>query len=47
MGLKHGDLFMTLRIALTGRRVTPPLIESMVELGKPRVLKILRERLKS
>lgn len=47
MGLKHGDLFMTLRVALTGRRVTPPLIESMVELGKPRVLKILRERLKS
>ena len=32
------DLFMTLRVAITGRTVTPPLIESMARLGKTRVL---------
>ena len=32
------DLFMTLRVAITGRTVTPPLIESMGRLGKDRVL---------
>ncbi|HYM50917.1 MAG TPA: glutamate--tRNA ligase [Candidatus Limnocylindrales bacterium] len=43
--IKHGDFFMALRIALTGRRVTPPLIPSMVQLGRDRVLAILRQRL--
>jgi len=28
------DFFMALRVAVTGRTVTPPLIESMVQLGK-------------
>jgi glutamyl-tRNA synthetase len=32
-GLKAGDLFMMLRIALTGSRVTPPLLESAALLG--------------
>lgn len=32
------DLFMALRVAITGRTVTPPLIESMSHLGKARVL---------
>jgi glutamyl-tRNA synthetase len=32
------DLFMVLRVAITGRTVTPPLIESMSRLGKDRVL---------
>lgn len=32
------DLFMALRVAITGRTVTPPLIESMNHLGKARVL---------
>jgi len=31
---KAGDLFMTLRVALTGSKVTPPLIESMCVLGR-------------
>jgi len=31
---KAGDLFMTLRIALTGRAVTPPLLESAALLGR-------------
>jgi glutamyl-tRNA synthetase len=32
LDLKPGDLFMTLRVAITGRTVTPPLIESMLHL---------------
>jgi glutamyl-tRNA synthetase len=37
-GWSSRDLFMTLRVAITGRTVTPPLIESMSRLGKDRVL---------
>jgi glutamyl-tRNA synthetase len=37
-GWKAGDLFMTLRVALTGRTATPPLLESMVALGRDRTL---------
>lgn len=44
--LKHGDYFMTLRIALTGRRVTPPLVQSMRLLGKERVMATLEQRLR-
>jgi glutamyl-tRNA synthetase len=35
---KAGDLFMTLRVALTGSRVTPPLLESAALLGRDEVL---------
>lgn len=35
---KAGDLFMMLRIALTGRRVTPPLLESAALLGQAECL---------
>ncbi|GAB4470575.1 MAG: glutamate--tRNA ligase [Anaerolineales bacterium] len=38
MGLKAGQLFGILRIAVTGRSVSPPLIESMLILGKETVL---------
>jgi glutamyl-tRNA synthetase len=38
IGWSARDLFMVLRVAITGRTVTPPLIESMVRLGKERVL---------
>jgi glutamyl-tRNA synthetase len=38
LGWPARDLFMTLRVAITGRTVTPPLIESMSHLGKQRVL---------
>ncbi|MFH0946392.1 MAG: glutamate--tRNA ligase [Planctomycetota bacterium] len=33
-GWKVGDFFMCLRIAVTGKRATPPLIESMAVLGR-------------
>ena len=35
---KKGDFYMTLRLALTGARITPPLNESMVILGQDKVL---------
>lgn len=34
LGVKAGDLFSLVRVAVTGRRVTPPLFESMEILGK-------------
>jgi glutamyl-tRNA synthetase len=33
-GWKVGDLFMCLRLAITGKAATPPLVESMAILGK-------------
>ena len=41
LGLKVGQLFTVLRIAITGQRVSPPLIETMVLLGKEQVLERL------
>ena len=41
LGLKVGQLFTILRIAVTGQRVSPPLIETMALLGKERVLERL------
>jgi glutamyl-tRNA synthetase len=38
LGWSSRDLFMSLRVAITGRTVTPPLIESMSRLGKERML---------
>ena len=37
-GWKAGDLFMAIRVSLTGRTATPPLFESMVALGRERTL---------
>ncbi len=37
-GWKAGDLFMAIRVALTGRTATPPLFESMVALGYERTI---------
>jgi glutamyl-tRNA synthetase len=39
--MKAGDLFMLLRVALTGRPVSPPLFESMEVLGRERCLRRL------
>jgi len=36
-GVKTSDLFMLLRIAVTGRKATPPLFETMEVLGRPMV----------
>src|SRR6266851_1891989 len=38
LGWSSRDLFMALRVAITGRTVTPPLIESISRLGKDTVL---------
>lgn len=42
LGLKAKDLFMPLRVAVTGRKATPPLFESMVVLGKERCRRRIR-----
>src|SRR5256714_4552152 len=38
LGWSSRDLFMTLRVAITGRTITPPLIESISRLGKERTI---------
>jgi len=38
LGWSSRDLFMALRVAITGRTVTPPLIESIARLGKETVV---------
>jgi glutamyl-tRNA synthetase len=38
LGMKAGDLFMILRVAVTGSPVSPPLFESIEVLGKPETL---------
>jgi glutamyl-tRNA synthetase len=45
LGLKAGDLFMLLRVAVTGRAATPPLFETMAVLGCERSLARLRDAL--
>jgi glutamyl-tRNA synthetase len=42
LGAKAGDLFSLVRVAVTGRKVTPPLFESMEILGSDRCLVRLR-----
>ena len=42
LGWSSRDLFMALRVAITGRTVTPPLIESISRLGKDTVLTRLK-----
>jgi glutamyl-tRNA synthetase len=37
-GWKAGDLFMTIRVAATGRTATPPLFDTLVALGRDRTL---------
>ena len=39
IGWKAGSLFMSIRIAVTGRKASPPLLESMIILGKEESLK--------
>jgi glutamyl-tRNA synthetase len=42
LGLKAGQVFMTLRVAITGTRVSPGLFETMEVLGRERVLQRLK-----
>ena len=37
-GWKAGDLFMAIRVAVTGRTATPPLFDTLVALGRDRSL---------
>jgi len=45
LNLKPGQLFASLRIAVTGRTVSPPLFETMEVLGKERVESRLQDAL--
>ncbi len=46
-GYKVGDFFMSLRIAITGQRQTPPITETMLVLGKEESLSRLNLALKN
>ena len=41
-GWKAGDLFMAIRVAVTGRTATPPLFDTLVALGRERTLERIR-----
>jgi glutamyl-tRNA synthetase len=45
LGLKAGPAFAVLRVAVTGKTITPPLFESFAVLGRDRVLSRLSETL--
>ena len=42
LGLKAGQLFGILRVAVTGQTVSPPLFESMEVIGKAKVMRRLQ-----
>ena len=44
-GWKAGDLFMAIRVAITGRTAAPPLFDSIVALGRARTLERLDDAL--
>ena len=46
-GWKAGDLFMAIRVAVTGRTATPPLFDTLVALGPERTLERLDHALAS
>ena len=37
-GWKAGDLFMAIRVAVTGRKAAPPLFDTLVAVGRTRTL---------
>lgn len=41
-GYKSSDFFMAVRVAITGKKISPPLNESMEILGKGEVVKRLQ-----
>jgi len=45
LGLKAGQLFGTVRVAITGRTISPPLFETMEVLGRARTIARIREAL--
>lgn len=46
LGVKAGEFFMLLRVGLTGKKISPPLNESMEILGKEETLKRLKKFIK-
>jgi nondiscriminating glutamyl-tRNA synthetase len=46
-GWKAGDLFMAIRVAVTGRTATPPLFDTLVALGRDRVLRRIDQALET
>ena len=38
IGLKAGQLFGTIRVAVTGRRVAPPLFDTMAAIGREKCM---------
>ncbi len=42
LGIKNSEFFMTLRVAITGKKISPPLNESMEILGKKECLKRIK-----
>ncbi len=46
LDLKMGPVFIAVRIAVTGKKATPPLFDSMFALGKDKCLKRLEETIK-
>jgi glutamyl-tRNA synthetase len=44
---KAGDLFMAIRVAVTGRTATPPLFDTLVALGRDRTIERLDRALKT
>ncbi|MEK7182870.1 MAG: hypothetical protein AAB694_01785, partial [Patescibacteria group bacterium] len=42
---KTGDFFMSVRVALTGSRITPPIVESIIILGKEKTQKRIQAAL--
>ena len=46
-GWKAGDLFMAIRVAVTGRTATPPLFDTLVALGRERTLERLGRALEA
>lgn len=47
LGLKPGQLFGILRVAITGRSISPPLLESMAVLGKQKSLERLQKAIQT
>jgi glutamyl-tRNA synthetase len=45
LGLKAGDLFGLIRVAITGKTATPPLFETMEILGRETTMERLRAAL--
>jgi glutamyl-tRNA synthetase len=46
-GWKTKELFMAMRFAMTGRKASPPLFDTMIVLGKPRVQYRLRKAMEA